>query len=113
MTQHEQKKNILVADDNEMNWVLLQDALTKYGYNVRAAQYGEAVIEDVKLKTPDLIFLDIKMPKMNGFETCEILKADSRYRDIPIIFINSCDQKFTKVKAFELGAVDSITLLNP
>ena len=58
---------------------------------------------------PDLILLDVAMPKMNGYEVCERLKANEKTREIPVIFLSIFNEIFHKVKAFEVGGVDYIT----
>jgi CheY-like chemotaxis protein len=68
---------------------MLQMRLEANGYEVVTAVDGEEGVEKVKSETPDLIILDIMMPKMDGYETCKILKNDPRYSKIPIIFLSA------------------------
>jgi DNA-binding response OmpR family regulator len=65
-------------------------------------------LKTAKVKRPDLILLDIKMPEMDGYQVCQALKDDEDLRDIPVIFISSLDDVFDKVKAFWSGGVDYI-----
>jgi signal transduction histidine kinase/DNA-binding response OmpR family regulator len=83
--------------------------LIKYGYEVRGAPNGPTALKAARLVPPDLILLDIMMPKMDGYEVCQQLKADERTHDIPIIFISAIDETIDKVKAFSIGGVDYIT----
>jgi len=100
---------ILVIDDNVVNVRLLSDILTGMGYEVRKALTGKAGIASIHSCLPDLILLDIRMPEMDGYEVCELLKKDTRTADIPIIFISASDDTWDKVKAFQLGGSDYIT----
>ncbi|MGL5032937.1 MAG: response regulator, partial [Microcystaceae cyanobacterium] len=103
------KGNILLVDDLPNNLQLLSDLLTKLGYTIRSVTSGRMALKTLKVKQPDLILLDIKMPEMDGYQVCEAIKADEELRNIPIIFISALDDTFDKVKAFECGGVDYIT----
>ncbi len=101
--------NILVVDDSRANLRLLVDILTKQSFKVRPVKDGYAALEAVKALPPDLILLDIMMPGIKGYDVCEQLKADDRFRDIPIIFISALHDSQDKVEAFAKGGVDYIT----
>lgn len=101
--------NILVVDDTPENLAILTSMLAERGYLVRPAINGEVALKAVKRNPPDLILLDIMMPRMSGFEVCETLKTNERTRTIPIIFISALHKVEDKVKAFALGGVDYIT----
>lgn len=101
--------NILIVDDTPDNLRLLSQILSARQYHVRVATGGERALESVRMATPDLILMDIKMPGMNGFEVCRRLKADSTMREIPVIFISALDDVADKVQAFAVGGVDYIT----
>ena len=105
----DQKNNILIVDDTPNNLRLLSMILNSNGYEVRKAVSGKMALESVRTMPPDLILLDIKMPGMDGYETCQILKDDPTYQYIPIIFISALDDVADKVKAFSIGGVDYIT----
>ena len=100
---------ILIADDNENNLRVLSTMLREEDYTVRVATNGLQVLRSVGASKPDLILLDIHMPEMDGYTTCERLKADPMFNEIPVIFISALTETFNKVKAFETGAVDYIT----
>lgn len=104
-----QKANILVVDDTHANLRLLTDMLTRYGYIVRPVPDGSMALLSAQKAPPDLILLDIMMPKISGYEICEQLKADDRTRDIPVLFISALNEVLDKVKAFSVGGVDYIT----
>lgn len=100
---------ILVVDDNPTNIQVLFDVLSEIGYRVAIAKSGEAALQRVQSYHPDIILLDVMMPGIDGFETCQRLKADSATRDIPVIFMTALSDSVDKVKGLSLGAVDYIT----
>ena len=101
--------DILIVDDTPANLRLLSGMLHNDGYHVRAVPNGDLGLQAVANAVPDLILLDINMPGMNGYEVCERLKQDERYKDIPIIFISALNETEDKVKAFDVGGVDYIS----
>ncbi|MBE9186223.1 response regulator [Microcoleus sp. LEGE 07076] len=102
-------RDILIVDDMPDNLRLLSTMLESYGYQVRKAINGQLALKGAQLSPPDLILLDINMPKMNGYEVCEKLKKNENTKDIPVIFISALDDVMEKVKAFQVGGVDYIT----
>lgn len=103
-------KTILVVDDNPTNIQILFDMLSEIGYRVAIAKSGEAALKRLQSYHPDIILLDVMMPGgIDGFETCQLLKANSTTRDIPIIFMTALSDSVDKVKGLSLGAVDYIT----
>ena len=103
------KGDILVVDDTPANLRLLSQMLAEQGYHVRPVPDGALALAAVRAEPPDLILLDIRMPGMNGYEVCELLKADSQTRDIPVIFISALDTIQDKVRAFVVGGEDYVT----
>lgn len=103
------KGNILLVDDLLDNLQLLSDLLIKLDYTVRKATSGRMALKTIKIKQPDIILLDVKMPEMNGYQVCQAIKADPDFSDMPIIFISALDEPIDKIKAFESGGVDYIT----
>lgn len=101
--------SILIVDDEPNNLKVLHNLLTNHGYDVRAARNGMAAIDAALATQPELILLDIKMPELDGYETCKRLKEDEKTRDIPIIFISALNNVVDIVEAFEVGGVDYIT----
>ncbi|MGB7895570.1 MAG: response regulator, partial [Microcoleus sp.] len=108
-SQIENKGNILIVDDLLENLQLLSEALLKLGYTVRSVTSGRMAPKTVKVKRPDVILLDVKMPEMDGYQVCRTLKADADFSHIPVIFISALDDVFDKVTAFDSGAIDYIT----
>jgi two-component system, cell cycle response regulator len=102
------KETILVVDDNPSNVKLLVRILENSGYMVQTAENGEQALAAAQSSAPNLILLDIAMPKMDGLETCTRLKSDPRTENIPIIFISAADDLENKVNAFHAGGVDFI-----
>ena len=100
---------ILIIDDTPANIGVLHDSLVELGHKVLVARNGAAGIETAKHAFPDLILLDVMMPEMDGFETCEQLKEDNDTAEIPVIFMTALSETEDKVRGFEVGAVDYIT----
>jgi len=100
---------ILVVDDNEFNVHLMDILLTKEKYQIVKAFSGKEALEKVHSDNPDLILLDIMMPEMNGYEVMCQLKADEKYRDIPILLLTAVSNPDDVVKGFKLGASDYVT----
>lgn len=103
------RSTILAVDDHPANLNLLFDLLGDAGFDLLVAQSGESALARAEKTTPDIILLDIMMPGMDGFETCQKLKANPRTQKIPVIFMTALSDTVDKVKGFELGAVDYIT----
>jgi len=104
-----EKHTILIVDDNPTNLGVLFDYLRSFGFKVLIAQDGKGALQRASHAKPDIILLDVLMPGLNGFETCQRLKEQEETRDIPIIFMTALSDTVDKVKGFELGAVDYIT----
>lgn len=100
---------IMAVDDNIQNLKLLEGMLKGAGYKVRAALDGATALKAAALAPPHLIFLDINMPEMDGFEVCRRLKADEKLKDIPVIFISAITETAGKLEAFDCGGVDYVT----
>lgn len=100
---------ILVIDDTPSNIALLFEYLKAYDVEVLVTQDGASGIELAESEQPDVILLDIMMPGMDGFETCEQLKQNPRTRDIPILFLSALTETVDKVRGFRAGGVDYLT----
>lgn len=99
---------ILLVDDSPASLKLLTLWLTDGGYAVRQAPSGALALWSIQSRHPDLILLDVRMPVMDGFETCRRLKDDSRSSDIPVIFLSAENDTAERVKGLQIGAVDFI-----
>jgi len=104
----EDKKLILVVDDEPVN-IRLANSILRDDYSIRTAASGVEALRLVQsAPMPDLILLDVMMPKMNGYEVCRSLKANPQTRDIPVIFLTGQIQDTDETQGFEVGAVDYI-----
>jgi two-component system alkaline phosphatase synthesis response regulator PhoP len=103
------KGKILVVDDEIYIVHILDFSLGMEGYEVLTALDGEQALEKARAEHPDLIVLDIMMPKLDGYETCKMLKADPATRDIPVILLSAKGRNVDQKIGFEVGADDYIT----
>jgi len=105
----EKRQTLLIVDDEPTNIRVLRELL-KADYTVLAAANGEKALQIVESDDlPDLVLLDIILPGIDGYDVCKKLKADERYKFIPVIFITSQSTEQDEVKGFNAGAVDYIT----
>ncbi len=100
------KKKILIADDVLDTVELLRKRLRHEDYDTAEAYDGEECVKRTREYMPDLIVLDVLMPKMDGFEVCKILKSDEKTKYIPIILLTARGDTESKVKGFDIGADD-------
>ena len=107
--EHKQKKRILVVDDHEDNIELLRARLEARGYEVEGASDGQAALDAVNRSCPDLILLDVMMPKMDGMEVVKRLKSNKALPFIPVIMQTALDSTENKVEGLDAGADDYIT----
>lgn len=98
-------RRILIVDDDKNICELLRLYLEKEGYETQTAYDGEAALQLFEQQQPDLVLLDIMMPKMDGWETCRAMRKDS---NVPIIMLTAKGDTFDKVLGLELGADDYI-----
>jgi two-component system, OmpR family, alkaline phosphatase synthesis response regulator PhoP len=103
------KGKILIADDEPDIVEIIRYNLTKEGYDVVSANNGEEAIQKAKLSQPDLIILDIMMPRKNGVEVCEILRSQPAFKDTVIVFLTALNDESSHVKGLETGADDYIS----
>lgn len=101
-------RKILIADDEPDILEILQFNLENEGYEVVTAKDGEDAIQKAKAFLPDLIVLDIMMPKKNGLEVCGILRKLPGFKETFILFLSALGDDSTQVKGFETGADDYI-----
>ena len=99
-------KVILLVEDDTFLSNIYKTKFEMEGYQVITAMDGEAGLTFVKTKKPDLILLDILLPKMDGFSVLKEIKADEKIKDIPVILLTNLGQKDDVSKGLELGAVD-------
>jgi len=100
---------VLLVDDNEQNLELLLAYLEELGCELRTAADGLEALEDLARKRPDLILLDVMMPRMSGFQVCAKIKKDPTMRDIPVVMVTALNEVADVERAVESGADDFLT----
>lgn len=102
----EKKPRVLIVDDNPTNVELLLAYLKPYGYQLDKAYDGEEALKTIETQAPDLVLLDLMMPKLSGYEVCQKIKSDPKTQFIPVIVITALKELQDKIKAIEMGADD-------
>jgi DNA-binding response OmpR family regulator len=100
---------ILIADDNQANAELLEAHLDGTGYDTRIAANGEDTLAAAREWHPDVILLDVMMPKLSGFEVCQRLRADPAGKGVGVLMVTALDQPTDVEKAVAAGTDDFIT----
>ena len=99
---------ILIAEDERDIRDLITFTLTFGGYQVVAAANGEEALEKARVEIPDLIMMDVRMPKMTGYEACQEMKKDDRIKHIPVVFLSAKGQESEVATGLDVGAVEYI-----
>lgn len=100
--------SVLIVDDDPINRDLLTRHLTARGYRALSMEHGRWAIEILETEPVDVILLDLDMPKMNGYETLERLKADARLAAIPVVVVSAADRADVVIRCLRLGAEDYV-----
>jgi len=100
------KPHILIVDDHKVNIELVKAQLKPYPYEIDSAQDGEEALAKIFTEKPDLVLLDLMMPKVSGYEVCRAIKQNKETRFIPVVIITALSELGDKIKAIELGADD-------
>jgi two-component system cell cycle sensor histidine kinase/response regulator CckA len=108
-TSDVEKGTVLVVDDQPEDMKVLISSLQACGLTILVARQGEHAIDLAAQFTPDVILLDVRIPGMEGFETCRRLRAHETTHDIPIIFLMASSETVAKAKGFEVGGMDYLT----
>lgn len=103
------QSRILIADDNVQNCELLDAYLAGEGYHIDIVNDGQQTLDFVARSQPDLILLDIMMPRMSGYEVCQRLKADAKTKKIPILMVTALAEMGDIERAVQAGAEDFLT----
>ncbi|MCK5688492.1 response regulator [Myxococcota bacterium] len=103
------KKNLLLVDNDTKSLRVMEVSLRKAGFSVTTAGNGVDALEKVRISAPDLVLSDTKMPEMDGFEFCRLLKEDEKNSEIPFIFLTNQKSIDHKIKGLELGVDDYLT----
>jgi sigma-B regulation protein RsbU (phosphoserine phosphatase) len=107
--EQKQPYTVLVVDDNLLNLKLIEKALSKEGYRIFCADNGPDARAMAQREKPDLILLDIEMPGESGFDVIRKLKDGAETNAVPVLFLTGVSEVDSKLKGFDLGAVDYIT----
>ena len=103
------QKTVLIADDENDIVETLQFMFESEGFNVLTAFDGEEALQAARTNNPDIILLDVMMPKINGYKVSRLLKFDKKFQDIPIIMLTARSQEEDKLIGEETGANEYIT----
>ncbi len=103
------KRKILIVDDERYILHILDFSLGAEGYEVITAGDGEQAVERTRSDRPDLIVMDIMMPKMDGFEACKAIKADPDTQSIPVIMLTAKGREIDKKRGLDAGADEYLT----
>lgn len=103
------KCNILVVDDNEQNLELLIAYLEEIGCEIRTATDGMQALEEIERRRPDLVLLDVMMPRMSGFQVCERIKREPGTSDLQVVMVTALNEVSDVERAVESGADDFLT----
>ncbi|HEX2922550.1 MAG TPA: response regulator, partial [Chloroflexota bacterium] len=98
------RARVLVADDSQTSLALVRDFLERSGYEVVTARDGLEAIEAVYRENPDLVVLDVVMPRMTGYQVCRMLKLDEQTQHIPVVMLTSRDQPADQYWGLQTGA---------
>lgn len=102
------KGKVLVVDDEVNITQILEFSIGSEGYEVLSASNGEEAVEKARREQPDLIILDIMMPRIDGYETCRILKSNPLTKNIPVVLLTAKGRDIDKRLGYEVGATDYI-----
>lgn len=103
------KKTILVIEDEMMSRYTLNVLLKSQDFNLIFAENGKQGLEKLEHLTPDLVLLDLIMPGMNGFEVCKSLRANSRFKKLPVVMMTAWDDEETYLRCLKHGATDVLS----
>jgi diguanylate cyclase (GGDEF)-like protein/PAS domain S-box-containing protein len=109
MRNSPQSANIIIVDNNPQNLKLLGEMLKGRGHTIRLADSGELALISINAKVPDLILLDVRMPRLDGYEVCRRIKANPKAQNVPVIFLTASDAKEDRAEGYKAGCSDFIT----
>ena len=102
-------KVILVVDDEPNILLSLEYLMQQAGYEVRSARDGEAALAEIERAPPDLVLLDVMMPKQDGYEVCQAIRSRDAWRDVKVIMLTAKGREVEREKGLSLGADDYVT----
>jgi len=103
------QRNVLIVDDRPDNLAVFVDVLSRAGFRVLVAEDGEAALERAAYADPDVIFLDVMLPGLDGYETCRRLKRMEAVKDVPIIMVSALADTTDRLRGFAAGSIDYVT----
>lgn len=106
MSEPRRKYLILIADDRPSSRELLRVVLERAGYEVFEAQDGEAALDLIRSRTPDLVLLDLQMPKLDGLAVLEAVRADPRFARLPVVALTASAMRGDRERILEAGFTD-------
>jgi diguanylate cyclase (GGDEF)-like protein len=106
--ENQSGQTILIADDNKVIVKLMQELLTRAGYQVTEVNNGEQALKAIPLAQPDIVLLDVDMPGISGFDACRAIKQNPLTEDIPVLFVTSCGERKDIIAGFAAGGQDYI-----
>ena len=109
VTAMTQPRKLLIVDDEPNILLSLQYLMKKAGYEVRTAKDGEEALAEIARATPDLVLLDVMMPKIDGFSVCKMIRENPEWKDVRIIMLTARGRDVEREKGLALGADDYIT----
>jgi len=109
MKRNLEDKRILIVDDEPFILKSLSFVLTKEGFRIETATNGLEAMEKIRREKPDIVFLDIMMPKMNGMEVCRWIRDDPLLRNIYVIILTAKGQEMDRERGFSIGADEYMT----
>jgi DNA-binding response OmpR family regulator len=109
MNASQPRARVLVVDDEADLVRILQFGLQAIGYQVETASDGQEALKKAREQKPDIILLDLMLPKLDGYKVCRLLKFDERYKNIPIIILSARTQEGDQLLAMEMGANRFVT----
>ena len=109
MNETQPRARVLVVDDEADLVRILQFGLESLGYHVETAADGQEGLKKAREMKPDIILLDLMLPKLDGYKVCRLLKFDERYKNIPVIILSARTQEGDQALAMEMGANRFIT----
>jgi len=109
MVVKRKQANILLVDDSATNIALLEAVLEENGYQIIKAQCVKDALTSIKKKLPDLILLDLLIPKISGFDFFEQIRNDERTKNVPVIVISALSDKMSEERVLAMGAVDFLS----
>ncbi|HYQ89234.1 MAG TPA: response regulator [Candidatus Binatia bacterium] len=109
MNASQPRARVLVVDDEADLVRILQFGLQAIGYQVETASDGQEALKKARETKPDIILLDLMLPKLDGYKVCRLLKFDERYKNIPIIILSARTQEGDQLLAMEMGANRFVT----